>query len=138
MKLFSKLKRSLRFRYTMCVILDPTDNSVIFSRKLYEDILKSSKENKNVIQFKEKGSSLYSFSLYWEKEEESVQLTEIQVAADGHVGFAAVCPTVQRIYYDYILPNSMNSEVFPVKRSEYNFGKIFGKRVVYTIKRIWT
>lgn len=129
-KFLSKIKRSLRLRYTMCVILDPSDNSVIFSRRLHEDILKSSKDNKKVIQFKEKGSSLYSFGLYEPKEEEDIQLTEIQVADDGHVGFSAVCPTVHRIYYDYVIPYSLKSEVFPVKRFKC------GERVYYTIQRI--
>lgn len=140
MKLFSKLKRSLRFRYTMCVILDPTDNSVIFSRKLYEDILKSSNDNKKVIQFREKGSSLYSFSLYWEEEE--VQLTEIQVAADGHVGFAAVCPTVNRIFYDYkINPFALaHPRVFSVTRHEIVYPEAGSvteqrKRIYYTIEK---
>lgn len=102
MKIFNSIIRKLRIKHRLCVILDPSDNSVMLSKKLYKKMkLYKPETPTKVLCFKEKGSAKYSFCLYEPKEDEEIMLSEIQVSKGGHIGFAAICPTVHRIFYDY-------------------------------------
>ena len=86
----------------MFVIADPTDNSITLSKALCNHMDVMNLEQAKVFVFKAEGD--YAFILNPNLEVET-QLADIQYN-DKHrcIGFESLCPTVNRIFFDYNLP----------------------------------
>lgn len=105
----------------MYVIVDGADNSVTLSKRLVKDmgIMEMATQPK-VMVFKVMGG--YGFMVDPEVEQET-QLNDIQYN-DKHrtIGFETLCPTVNRILYDYSLPQGRYKLGIKKHRSK---GKVF-------------
>lgn len=84
------------------VLLDPRDNSVTLSRKLFQHIKGSSDSDAlKVFVFSIAGDGAFGFVLD-PGFENPTQLCEIQYNSKHRcVGFESLCPSVGRILYDY-------------------------------------
>lgn len=94
-----------RFLRKKCfAILDAADNSVTFSKKLCKKLDVFNLDNARIITFKLAGSELYAFSVNPVLDEDTA-LSEIQYNSKHRcIGYEALCPTVNRIFYDYGIP----------------------------------
>lgn len=96
------------------VIADPRDNSVTLSRLLFEHMGVMEKEEAKVFVFKlcnavvdnsKKNGAIYAFALNPPCGEQPTQLCDIQYNSKHRtIGFETLCPSVNRIFYDYDLP----------------------------------
>ncbi|MBQ7462439.1 MAG: hypothetical protein IJS63_09345 [Bacteroidaceae bacterium] len=101
---------------SLFVILDPADNSVTLSRGLFDLMDVMNLEVAKVFVFHlcnaasedlKRGGAIYAFMLNPQFEQET-QLADIQCNSKHRtIGFECLCPTVNRIFYDYGL--SVNS-----------------------------
>mgnify|MGYP007012483212 CR=1 FL=1 len=99
---------------SLYVIVDPADNSVTLSRGLFDHMDVINKEEAKVFVFhlcnavtenKDRSGALYAFTLNPDIKQPT-QLCDIQYNSKYHsIGFETLCPTVNRILYDYALPN---------------------------------
>lgn len=100
--IFKKIQnwyRSLRY----FVIVDPTDNSVTLSKKLFNHIRKSSdgQEKASVFLFRITGTDLFGFMVN-PNIETPTQYCDIQYNGKYKcIGFETLNPSVGRILYDY-------------------------------------
>lgn len=102
--------RWYRQRY-LYVIMDPRDNSVTLSRGLFDLMDIMNQEEAKVFVFAINNTSTsgivktdYAFTLN-PKLDEPTQLCDIQYNSKYRtIGFETLCPTVNRILYDYALP----------------------------------
>ena len=96
----------------MYVIADPRDNSITFSKRLFRHIrrhaLSGVPAQAYVFSMKEYASTNhkeldpYAFVISPETEQELWPLCDIQVNDKYHtIGFESLCPTVNKICYDY-------------------------------------
>ena len=93
---------------SLFVILDPSDNSVTLSRGLFDLMDIMNQEEAKVFVFKCYNVCLteksYAFTLN-PKFDKPTTLCDIQYNSKYHtVGFETLCPSVNRIFYDYKLP----------------------------------
>lgn len=93
------------------VIVDPTDNSVTLSRGLFDHMDVMNQEVAKVFVFSIPGeiglpaNKSYAFALN-PGIKQPTQLCDIQYNSKYRsIGFETLCPTVNRILYDYALPN---------------------------------
>lgn len=117
MMMFSKLNKWLLLRWrwyrhlSLYVIADASDNSITFSKGLFDILDVMSQKEAKIFVFEAKdftpsGILLnhYAFTLNPIFEQET-QLAYIQYNAKYKtIGFESLCPTVTRIFYDYGLP----------------------------------
>lgn len=95
---------------SLYVIADPADNSVTLSRALFEHMDVMNQEQAKVFMFSVGGGSagtgiIYAFTLNPDIQQPT-QLCDIQYNSKYRtIGFETLCPTVNRILYDYGLPN---------------------------------
>jgi len=99
---------------SLYVIADPADNSVTLSRALFEHMDVMNQEQAKVFMFhlcnvvtenKVQSGALYAFTLNPDIQQPT-QLCDIQYNSKYRtIGFETLCPTVNRILYDYGLPN---------------------------------
>lgn len=98
----------------MYVIADARDNSITFSKRLFKHMHVFEKDEANAYVFRlcnacvEEGSNLsgdiYAFIINPPFQQET-QLGAIQYNAKHKcIGFESLCPTVNRIFYDYGIP----------------------------------
>lgn len=122
--------RSLRF-FRYYVIVDSNDNSITLSRKLYHHIELSShcEDAAKVYVFEVPAWRTYGFAVNPEFDRKT-QLADIQYN-DRHrtIGFESLCPTVNRIFFDYGLPAGLRIKLTVTIRRLAD-GKIF-----YNIER---
>lgn len=95
--------------YTLYVIADPADNSVTLSRRLFKhmDVMKLNVAKVYVFKLLQTGDkgTIYAFALN-PPVGQPAQMADIQYNAKHRtVGFESLCPTVNRIFYDYGLPS---------------------------------
>ncbi len=96
-------------RRGMYVILDPSDDSVTLSRKLYRSIDRECGGKPDTVFMFTAGGE-YAFCCNpkergWLEADSKAPLPRIQYNAKYRcIGFHAECPTVNRIVYDYGLP----------------------------------
>lgn len=94
---------------SLYVIADPADNSVTLSRALFEHMDVMNQEQAKVFMFRMSGASrhcskVYAFTLNPDIEQPTC-LADIQYNSKHRsIGFEALVPTVNRIFYDYGLP----------------------------------
>lgn len=93
---------------SLYVIADPADNSVTLSRALFEHMDVMNQEQAKVFMFSvgdgSAGTGIYAFTLNPDIEQPTC-LADIQYNSKHHsIGFESLCPTVNRIFYDYGLP----------------------------------
>ncbi len=104
MQLFNKLLRYKRFS----VLLDGRDNSITFSHSLYKEIEKRHirKGETHTIVFNLPKANNYAFAIDpLELKGVNTQMSEIQYnPLYKSVGFESLCPTVNKILFDYGLP----------------------------------
>jgi hypothetical protein len=108
--MFDNLKNWLR-RRSFFVICDPGDNSVTFSKALFEYLKVMDGDTAKVYvfslatgaaPFRDKGE--YGFILNPDFDQET-QIADIQYNTQHKtIGFECLVPTVNRIFYDYGLP----------------------------------
>lgn len=94
--------RSLRY----FIIVDPADNSVTLSKKLFKHIQSNSEftEKACVFVFRIKGTHLFGFMIN-PNVEQPTQICDIQYNGKHKcIGFETLNPSVGRILYDYRLP----------------------------------
>lgn len=99
--------RWYRQRY-LYIIADPKDNSITLSRALFDHMDIMSQEKAQVYVFSVVDCSLkqrlYAFTLNPDFETPA-PLCDIQYNSKHRtIGFESLCPTVNRIFYDYGLP----------------------------------
>lgn len=90
--------------HTLYVLVDPRDNSVTLSRGLYRHIRRTITDRADVFTFMVPDSGCYGFCVNPPIDTPTV-LSAIQYNPRYKcVGFETLCPTVNRIAYDYGLP----------------------------------
>lgn len=89
------------------IIADPRDNSITFSRRLYRHISRSASAGEaKVFAFFIPESGCYGFSVNPPLSPEDTQIADIQYNDKYRsIGFESLCPSVNRIFYDYGLPS---------------------------------
>lgn len=96
---------------TLYVIADATDNSITFSRNLFDLLDVMEQEQAKVYVFKLHSKPYYAFAINPPIEQET-QLADIQYNTKHKcIGFESLCPTVNRIFYDYGLPNNIKAKL---------------------------
>lgn len=98
---------------SLYVILDATDNSVTLSNGLFDHMGVMNQDVAKVFVFHlcnavsedlKQSGAIYAFMLNPQLEQET-QLADIQYNSKYRtIGFETLCPTVNRIFYDYGLP----------------------------------
>lgn len=92
---------------SLYVIADPADNSVTLSRALFENMDVMNQEQAKVFMFSVGDLIVgtgYAFTLNPDIEQPTC-LADIQYNSKHRsIGFESLCPTVNRIFYDYGLP----------------------------------
>lgn len=97
-RIFSYIINLFRRRYH--VVLDGTDNSVTLSKGLYHHISGNLRQGK-VFVF----SSVAGYGFTLNIPDVPTQVSDIQYNGKyGTIGFESLCPTVNKILYDYGLP----------------------------------
>ena len=112
-----RVSRWYRHR-ALYVIADATDNSITFSKALFDlmDVMKLDVAKVYVFKlFNVKSLSrelpLYAFAINPPFEQET-QLADIQYNAKHKcIGFESLCPTVNKIFYDYGLPHNTKAKL---------------------------
>ena len=100
------LKRWRWYRHrSLFVILDPADNSVTLSRALFNHMDVMSLDVAKVYVFSVSAGyasgNVYAFTLNPDIDQPTC-LADIQYNSKHHsIGFESLCPTVNRIFYDY-------------------------------------
>lgn len=100
---------------SLYVICDARDNSITISRALFDMMDVMNQEQAKVLVFRlcsavvEQDSkwngNVYAFTLNPELGEQQTQLCDIQYNGKHRsIGFESLCPTVNRIFYDYGIP----------------------------------
>lgn len=102
-------------RRALYVIADPRDNSVTLSRLLFEHMGVMKQETAKVFVFRlgnaavdntQQSGAIYAFSLNPPLGDQPTQLCDIQYNSKHRtIGFETLCPSVNRIFYDYGLPS---------------------------------
>lgn len=96
---------NMLFHRSMYIIADPRDNSITLSRRLIRRMGVMKAEQAKVFVFKTNDKyQRYAFTLN-PKLPEPTQLCDIQYNTKHRcIGFETLCPTVNKIFYDYRLP----------------------------------
>lgn len=93
------------------VIADASDNSVTFSKKLFEHMNVMEKDKAQVFAFYIPLTREFAFILNPEFDQET-QLAEIQYNSKFKtIGFEMLNPTVNRMFYDYKLPHDIKAKL---------------------------
>ena len=112
------------FNRGMYVIVDGADNSVTLSKRLVKDMgVMDMGVQPKVIVFRIPDMQSYGFMVNPDVEQET-QLSDVQYN-DKHksIGFESLCPTVNKILYDYAMPCAMCK--LSVKKHKTAVGKVF-------------
>jgi len=93
---------------SLYVIADPSDNSVTLSRALFDHMDVMNQEQAKVFMFSvgdgSAGTGIYAFTLNPDIQQPTC-LADIQYNSKHRsIGFESLCPTVNRIFYDYGIP----------------------------------
>ena len=89
------------------VIADATDNSITLSKALFEHMDVMKLDEVKVFVYRLGTDGLYAFSVNPPLNKPS-QLSDIQYNSKHKtIGFESLCPTVNRIFYDYGLPTDV-------------------------------
>ena len=96
---------NMLFHRSMYIIADPRDNSITLSRRLVRRMGVMKAEQAKVFVFKTNDKyQRYAFALNPQLTEPT-QLCDIQYNTKHRcIGFETLCPTVNKIFYDYRLP----------------------------------
>lgn len=126
-KFFRHLLRYWRCR-GMFVIVDGRDNSVTFSRRLFNHLHVFSQDEAKVMMFRlanhDKGD-LYAFMLNPEMEIPT-QLADIQYNQKYKcIGFECLVPTINRILYDYGIETDKAVRLQVVPQMEEHIGRYY-------------
>ncbi len=101
-ELIHKIKSSI-LRRSLFVIIDPNDNSVTLSKRLFLHMKKNASTEKEarVFVFKVKQNGFFAFMVNPSIEQET-QISQIQYNTKyKSIGFETLCPSVGKIIYDY-------------------------------------
>lgn len=102
--MFKRIYRWFLNRFSMFVIADASDNSITFSKKLFNHMRVFEKDAAKVYVFFIPEAQCYGFMLNPELKKET-QLADIQYNSKyKSIGFESLIPTVNKIFYDYGLP----------------------------------
>lgn len=100
---------------TLYVLADPRDNSVTMSRGLYRQIRRALTDRADVFVFYEPDSGCYGFMINPTIDTPTITNAIQYNARYKCVGFESLCPTVNRIAYDYALPHDAVSKLIVKK-----------------------
>lgn len=120
-----KILKALRLR-GLYVIADGSDNSVTLSRRLYRLLGVEKLERAKVFVFRVSSDGSYGFTLN-PAFADSTQVSDIMYNSKYRcIGFESLCPTVNRILYDYGLPSGHKYKftVEPVRAGAFTYYKI--------------
>ena len=107
----------------MYVIVDGADNSVTLSKRLTKNMKLMEQTQAKVFVFRIPESASYGFMLNPNIEQET-QLSGVQYNGKyKSIGFESLCPTVNRILYDYALPSGKHK--LSVKRQRTKDGQVY-------------
>ena len=99
------------FGSKLYVIADPKDNSITLSRGLFSHMGGMSLDKAKVYVFYVPARGAYGFTLN-PSLDKPTQLCDIQYNSKHQcIGFETLCPTVNRIFYDYSLPHDMKCKL---------------------------
>lgn len=114
------------------VIVDPADNSVTLSKRLFLHIKNNAQESDNtacVFVFRISGNDTFGFTVNPDIEQPT-QLCDIQYNDKYRcIGFETLCPSVGRILYEYGLPDNSRVKLSvsvcktPQGKTYYKFDK---------------
>lgn len=107
-RLFRKLRDKIFSAMTnvmLFVELDATDNSITLSRRLVKQVKDKITEENNVYVFKVLEEYAFAINVKELKNEDTVRAPLQYNDRHKTVGFYAACPSVNRIVYDYNLPD---------------------------------
>lgn len=107
-RLFRKLRDKIFSAMTnvmLFVELDATDNSITLSRRLVKHVKDKITEENNVYVFKVLEEYAFAINVKELKNEDTVRAPLQYNDRHKTVGFYAACPSVNRIVYDYNLPD---------------------------------
>ena len=107
-RLFRKLRDKIFSAMTnvmLFVELDATDNSITLSRRLVNHVKDKITEENNVYVFKVLEEYAFAINVKELKNEDTVRAPLQYNDRHKTVGFYAACPSVNRIVYDYNLPD---------------------------------
>lgn len=124
--MFKKIYRWFLNRFSMFVVADASDNSITFSKKLFNHMRVFEQDAAKVYVFFIPEAQCYGFVLNPTLEKET-QLAEIQYNTKHKcIGFESLVPTVNRIFYDYGLPAECSCmlSVKPMKVGELQYYQI--------------
>lgn len=91
----------------MYITVDPQDNSISFSKRLFRYITRHAKTDAQAqaYVFRIPERNAYAFVISPDSDQPLWPLCNIQVNDQHHtIGFESLCPTVNRICYEYDLP----------------------------------
>lgn len=132
MKRIKQILEAIRHR-KFYIIADAKDNSITFSKKLFEhmNVLEQSQAKVYVFKLTNRNPKHYAFMLNPPIEQET-QLADVQYNGKYKtIGFESLCPTVSRIFYDYGMPPLKQAKMTVIPRK-------FGDSYYYEImSRIW-
>lgn len=103
------IKRWRWYRHrSLYVIADPADNSITLSRALFNHMEVMQQDKAQVYVFRLMDTKDYAFALNPQIEQPTA-LCDIQYNSKHRtIGFETLCPTVNRIFYDYNLPQQVS------------------------------
>ena len=103
--MFSKIAKYIE-SLRLYVIADAKDNSITFSRGLFKRMRIMQQDEANIICFRISGTSDYGFMLNPPGiDTASTQIATVMYNSEHKcIGFESLVPTVNRIFYDYLLP----------------------------------
>lgn len=105
-KIFSAMSNVMLF-----VELDATDNSITLSRRLVKHVKDKITEENNVYVFKVLGEYAFAVNVKELKNENTVRAPLQYNNRYKTVGFYSACPSVNRIVFDYNLPDHAIAKV---------------------------
>ncbi len=109
-------------------IMDASDNSVTFSKRLFKDLRLLELTEAKVMVFTLSGTRDYAFMVNPPLSEGTeTQLAEVMINDRYHcIGFECLVPTVNRIFFDYGLPEGSKCRV-TVERGQTETGLEYWK-----------
>ena len=115
---------------SLYVICDARDNSITISRALFDMMDVMNQEQAKVLVFRlcnaaredlRQPYTIYAFTLNPALGDQQTQLCDIQYNSKHRsIGFESLCPTVNRIFYDYGIPTGTDVARISVEPGEAN------------------
>lgn len=87
------------------IIADPRDNSITLSKRLFKHIKRQGHKEAKIFVFAIPDNDTYGFAVNPDISQETVLAALQYNSKHKSIGFESLCPTVNKIFYDYKLPD---------------------------------